>query len=287
MTPMKIGIVFRALHIALCPFMVFGWWIFPRLGVSGAAATNLIAHGFGASLGMWILFTGRTRLHMTFRNMRLDPNIIWRIVRIGIPNSLMQAQQHLSSLVLTWLIVPFGTLSVAAHYIWQRVDVILLTLGFGVGTGAGVLGAQNLGAGQTERAEKSGWLGVGLISIIMLVASVVLLLWADRIVRLFSSEPDLVELTSIFLRIAAASYIARGINNMFMQFLIGVGDTLMVMLGELISTWGILMPLAFFLPRITDLDVYGIRWAIVIRMFFAAAIFVVYFWMGKWKTRIV
>ena len=65
MTPMRIAIGFRALHIALCPALIFGWWIFPELGVRGAALTNIITQGLGLIFGFWVLFTGRTRLHLT------------------------------------------------------------------------------------------------------------------------------------------------------------------------------------------------------------------------------
>jgi putative MATE family efflux protein len=43
--PMLIAIFYRMFHIVLCPFLVFGWWIFPRLGVSGAALTNVFSQG--------------------------------------------------------------------------------------------------------------------------------------------------------------------------------------------------------------------------------------------------
>ncbi|MCJ7743840.1 MAG: MATE family efflux transporter, partial [Dehalococcoidales bacterium] len=68
MTPMRIAIVYRLFHVALCPFLVFGWWIFPRLGVSGAAMTNVVSQSLGMALGMWFLFSGRTRLRPTLRN---------------------------------------------------------------------------------------------------------------------------------------------------------------------------------------------------------------------------
>jgi Na+-driven multidrug efflux pump len=38
--PMWIAITYRLFHIALCPFLIFGWWIFPELGVRGAAYTK-------------------------------------------------------------------------------------------------------------------------------------------------------------------------------------------------------------------------------------------------------
>ncbi|MFC1954882.1 MATE family efflux transporter [Chloroflexota bacterium] len=63
--PMKITIAARLVHTVLTPFLVLGWWIFPRMGVSGAAMSNLIAFSAGMGLGLWFLFTRRTRLRLT------------------------------------------------------------------------------------------------------------------------------------------------------------------------------------------------------------------------------
>jgi Na+-driven multidrug efflux pump len=45
MTPMKIGFIFRIVHVLICPFLIFGWWISPKMGVNGAAMANLIFKG--------------------------------------------------------------------------------------------------------------------------------------------------------------------------------------------------------------------------------------------------
>jgi len=49
-TPMKISIGTRLFHILLCPFLIFGWWLFPQLGVRGAALSSIIAQGMAALL---------------------------------------------------------------------------------------------------------------------------------------------------------------------------------------------------------------------------------------------
>lgn len=54
-SPMKITIGFRIFHVALCPFLVFGLWIFPRLGVSGAAVTNVVSQSIGTLISIWVL----------------------------------------------------------------------------------------------------------------------------------------------------------------------------------------------------------------------------------------
>ncbi len=284
-TPMKISIYIRVVHVALCPFLVFGWWIFPRLGVGGAALSNVIYQILGMVLGLWILFSGRTRLRLTLRNFRLDPDMIWRIVKIGIPASVMGIQNTFGHLVLTWFMVPFGTFAIAAHSLVQRVEMMFFLPSMGLGTGAGVLVGQNLGAGQPGRAERSGWLATGFAEGFMVACSVAILLWAESIVGIFNTEPGLVEITSIFLRIAAAGYLVQGFIAVLQNCISGAGDTLPAMLISLIIVWVVQLPLAFLLPQVTDLGVNGVRWAIVAGITVGAVAYVAYFRLGRWKHK--
>ncbi|MFC2015073.1 MATE family efflux transporter [Chloroflexota bacterium] len=284
-TPMKISVIARLVHLVLDPFLIFGWWIFPRLGVSGAALANIFAHITGTILGLWALFSGRTRLRITLKNFRLDLNIIWRIVKIGIPSSISGIQRSIGNLALMWFIVPFGTMAIAAHTLCQRIEMIFFMLSFGLGMAAGVLVGQNLGAGQPERAEKSGWLAAGLVTIIMVVGSVALLLWTDGIVHIFTQEPGLEEIVSTFLRIAAVGYLVIGFTSVMMQGISGAGDTLPPMVISVSMVWLLQLPLAFLLPRITNLGVLGIRWAMVVAMVTGAVAYAIYFKLGRWKQK--
>src|SRR3989304_211469 len=112
-TPMRISIVTRLLHIALSPLLIFGWGFFPRLGVSGAALTGIISQGVAGGIGMWMLYSGRTRLQLNMSHFRFDWKMIWRITKIGIPASIMGTERASANLLLMWFIVPFGTPAVA------------------------------------------------------------------------------------------------------------------------------------------------------------------------------
>jgi len=63
-TPMWIAFLTRIFQAILCPFLVFGLWIFPDMGVSGAATADVVAQSSGLVVGFVILFTGRTRLKL-------------------------------------------------------------------------------------------------------------------------------------------------------------------------------------------------------------------------------
>jgi putative MATE family efflux protein len=299
-TPMWIGILFRFFHVVLCPFLVLGWWIFPQLGVSGAAFTNIISQGIGLGLSLWVLFTGRSiyfdsvrkmvrlgraRMKLTLDNFRVDPGIIWRIVRIGVPSSIMGMQMALAGFFFIRIMAPYGTFAVAAHTISQRVEMILFMPVMGLGMAAGTLAGQNLGAGQPERAERGGWLAATVALALMAVCCLALLLGAEGIVGIFNSESDLLTMGSKFLRIGAAGFFLIGFVIVLQFCISGAGDTIPPMVISLLMMWLIQLPLAYVLPRYTDLGVYGVRWAMVISIGAGTIAYSTYFKLGRWKRK--
>ena len=285
MTPLKVAVVIRCFNALLCPFLVLGWWIFPRLGVSGAAITYIMATGLGMCLCFWVLFTGRTRLHLSLRDFYPVPSIIWRILKIGIPASVSGLGKAFGDLILTSLMIPFGTLALAAHNLLARIELFVSTPGMGLGTGASVLVGQNLGAGQPEKAARSGWIATGLLLGFMLVCSVILVVWAENIIGIFNVEPDLVKTGMVFLRIAVVGYLFMCIVSILQNSIAGAGDTMTPMLMYMGMLWIVQIPLAFLLSRYTDLGVYGVRWAIVISFTIGAIAYLAYFQAGRWKHK--
>jgi len=298
----------------LGPFLVFGWWIFPRLGVSGTALTNVISQSIGAAIGLWALYSGRSvwldrgrwwndwgipgrfalwravrlgpsRLRITLRNFSLDRSIIWRIVRIGIPASVTGIERSFANLLLVKFVTPFGTIAVAAHSLIQRVAQFAHMPGMGIGQAAGVLAGQNLGARQPARAERTGWTAVALFSVVMVVAAIAIVFLAEEIIGIFNPEASLKALGGDFLRIEIVSFVVFGLVLVLSQCLNGVGDTMIPMITTLASMWLIQVPLAYFLPKYTDLGVYGIRWAIVSAIVLRAIIYTAYFKSGRWKRK--
>jgi putative MATE family efflux protein len=285
LTPMITEASLRTVHLVLCPFLVLGWWIFPAMGVKGAALSNVIAHSLGAIIVVVLIFSGRTRLRVTLKDCRPVPGLIRRILKIGIPSLVLHAQRSIGDLVLAWLIAPFGTLAVAAHSLVVRVEMIFLALGIGLGGGSGVLAGQNLGAEQPKRAEKSGWTAVLLMEAIMIVFSIAILIKAESVVAIFTSETDLINIGAVFLRIAITGYLVYGIVLVYQEFIASTGDTLPTMIVSIAMIWLVQLPLAFYLPGVANLGVYGIRWAIVAGLFAGAILYVIYFISGRWKAK--
>jgi putative MATE family efflux protein len=245
----------------------------------------VISQAIGGSVGLWILMAGYSRLHITFKGFKFDWDNIWRQIKIGIPSSANQMLRSFLGLLITKIIVPFGTFSLAAYVLIQRIDGFLDVGASAIGNAAGALSGQSLGAKKPERAEKTGWLAVGLGTGLMFVISIGILIWADKVVRVFNNTPGVVELASTLIRIACINYIMIAPASVLTSCLNQVGDTMIPLFASLVSMWGVQLPLAYILPKIFHNGVFGVMWAMVLALSVRAIAYLVYFRTGKWKFR--
>ena len=283
--PLLLETLTRAIHMTLCPCLVLGLWVFPRMGVGGAALASVIGQVVGAGLAAWLFFGGGTRLHITWKDFQPDFSIIGRILKIGLPSLLTGLQRSFGVLLIAFLMAPFGTMAMAAHGIYSRIELFIFLPGSGLAAGAGVLVGQNLGAGHPERAEKSSWIASVILEGLMIVVSAVLLLWADGIISIFTTDPELIRLGSTFLRIAVAGFTVIAFNLILQGCISGAGDTIANLILGFVAMWVVQIPLAVLLPRVNGLGALGIRWALVAGNIIGSIIYVAYFRLGKWRQK--
>jgi putative MATE family efflux protein len=284
-TPMLIESAMRVIHMTFCPFLVLGLWFFPRLGVTGAALSNVGAQTLGCLAIIWIVFGGKSRLKVKIKDLRFAPGTMWRLLKIGVPALMMNLQNALGSNLLMRLVVPFGTVAVAAQSLTSRVEMFLFVPGLGLGTGVGVMTGQNLGANQVKRVSKTAWVAVGFVQAFMVICCVIILIWAEGILGIFTQDRSVVEMGAMFLRISTSAYFVMSISQIMQSCVSGAGDTVPIMVISIAVIWAVQLPLAFLLSRITGLEVFGIRWAMAAGMGFSTIAYLIYYLSGKWKTK--
>ena len=283
-TPMKIITTQRALHIVLAPLLIFGWGFFPRLEVSGAALANTMAAGVGAAASMWVLTSGRTRVHIRLTR-RFNRSTIWEMLRIGLPAGINSAERSIARTFITRILTTFGTYGVAAHTVAVRIESLTELGSQGLGQAAGVMVGQNLGAGRPDRSYRSAWTALGLGAIVNTILAVLVIWKAESIIRIFSSDPELVRIATLYLRVRAADFVSMCGASVFSQALNTAGDTIPVMASSIATLWGIELPLAYFLPRITGWGIYAVAVANVICNTVRVILYMSFFQWGKWKEK--
>jgi putative MATE family efflux protein len=282
MTPMKATTISRVAHLVSAPVLIFGWLGFPQLDLAGAALANVVAQGLGVAWNSYALFAGTSRLHLTLRGYYVDFPLLARLVRIGAPASVTGLERSMVHLLLARLVTPFGTSALAAYGITRNLEQFTALGSMGLGRASGTLVGQNLGANNPERAKRTVRWALGYVTAIRGSMALMLMAFPALFVAIFSSDPALMEVAVVWVRIQAVTGLVMGGSMVFSQSFNVAGDTMAPMIITMIAMVGVELPLAFALSQWTPMGQYGIPLAITIAMILRIAIYFPYFLKGRW-----
>jgi len=157
------------------------------------------------------------------------------LFRLSIPGIIGMAVQALYNVVDSIYIGHVSKEALSALSLAFPIQMVLIALAVGTGVGATSLISRTLGAGDREKA---GLIADHIVLIaLMLGASVAVagMLWARQLLSLFTSEPQLIEMGSEYIRIIMVGSIAMFIPMLFNGILRGEGNTFIPMLTMLIG----------------------------------------------------
>jgi len=195
-----------AMHLVLCPVLVFGAGPIPPLGVAGAAASTVACNAIAALALLAWLSRRSSPVRILGSRWDLHRAAFRSVLSLALPSSLGPILSNGAILAATAYVGTFGTLAVAAYGIAARLEYILVPIAFGFGGALTAMVAANLGAHQAARAKHVTWTGAGLVwavtGAIGLVAAVQPSIWME----LFTTDAAVQEAGSTYLRIVGGSY---------------------------------------------------------------------------------
>ena len=277
----------NCINIVLDPCLIYGYGLFPELGLEGAAIATNIGRGVGVLYGLYYLCGGGGKIRLHIANLVLQMAVIVALLRISIGGVSQFLVSTASWVFLMQIVSGFGSAAVAGYTIAVRIVMFSILPAWGLSNAVATLVGQNLGAGQPDRAEASVWYIVKYNAIYMGFASLMILLFTRSIVGLFTDEPAVVEYAVQCLTIFAFAFVAWGAGMALSQAFNGAGDTMTPTWINVFCFWVVQMPLAYFLALGLDLGPVGVFWAVFASDILTGIVGFLVFRRGKWKGRIV
>ena len=284
---MRLLWVSNILNLVLDPCLIFGLGPFPRMGVTGAALATFTGRGIGVLYQFYRLFRGTERLCILACHLRLNIEVLWRLVKVSFTGILQFLIGQASWILLVRIVSLFGASALAAYTIAIRIVIFAILPSWGLSNAAATLVGQNLGAGHPDRARNAVW-RTGLWNMIFLGSvGLVFIAFAPFIIRLFSSDPEVLRTAIPCLRIFSCGNIAFAYGMVLMQAFNGSGDTLTPTYVNFFGFWLLEIPLAWALAMHTPLQVNGIFASVVVAQSVIVLITLYLFRKGNWaKQRI-
>lgn len=273
------------LNVVLDPIFIFTF----KMGVAGAAWATLISRALLAVAGLYILLRPSTIIKPNFKNFKFNREIIKKVIKVGLPSSVGQSGAALGFIVLNGFIGSYGTATIAAFGMVNRITSLIMQPAMGIGAALTAITGQNLGCEQVERVKEAFNKALKL-TISFSILGCMILLWKDNeIINFFIQSRDDAEVISqgiTYLKYISFSMPLMGIFSVFQGIFQGSGHTQYSMSMEIGRLWFVRLPMILIFKHFTSVGASGIWFS----MSFSNLIVCIYGYLvyrrDSWKTRV-
>jgi len=214
------------INIVLAPFLIFGWVSGIAMGIVGAAVASFVAILIGIVWLTWYFLPADS--YLKFRPAAWKPDFaLWRkMLTIGLPSGGEFALMSVYLVLVYAVTRPFGSAAQAGFGIGMRIlqagFLPVVALGFAVAPVAG----QNFGARRADRVRQTFRDAAILASSTMLALAIAVWLFGDVMVRVFSSDPQVIAVGVDYLHIIGWSFVLSGIVFVSSSMFQAMGNTM-------------------------------------------------------------
>ena len=210
-----------------------------HLSVVGVALATIISNYISAGMIIYFLLHEEDEFRLDFRKLTIKKRHLLRMLQIGLPAGLQGTVFSLSNVVIQSAINSFGADCIAGMTASQNFEFISYCLMNGFAQAALTFTSQNYGAGDSERCKKV-WrisMGMGMGFGVLLIG--IFLLGRHQIIRIFTTDPKVIEFALIRVRNALVLHFLcgcyeitggalRGLNRSMVPALIAIFGTCVI-----------------------------------------------------------
>ncbi len=266
-------LISAGINIFLDPIFIF----YLNLGVKGAAFATVISQFV---MMLWVLFHflhKRSVVHLFFKNMKFDFQIVKAIVAIGMAPFAMHLASSLVQGVLNTQLVKYGNdIAVAANGVLMSVIQVVFMCIIAVNMATQPIVGFNYGAKNFSRVRSTLLKAIFIASLISVGGFIIVELMPGVLVKMFNkTDSTLYNVGVRGLRIGAAMLFAVGFQVVVGNYFQATGKARLAMLLSLLRQVIVFTPVLIIFPKFFGLDgvwmsmpVADITSALVVGFFF-------------------
>jgi len=248
------------LNIILDPIMIYGYFGFPAMGVSGAAIATVAGQIIAAGLALFFNLRFNKEITLTIKGItHPDGKIIGRIYSVGVPSIIMSAIGSVMTVGINQIVRVFDAATAATAQavfgIYFKLQSFIFMPVFGLNNGMVPIIAYNYGARNKKRITKTMTLSIVYACSIMVIGFALFQIMPDRLLRIFDTgDADMVNILAIGTHtLRAISY-----SFLFAGYCIIAGSVFQALGNGMLSLWVsvcrqllVLIPAAYILAVTT------------------------------------
>lgn len=280
----KIPMIGNTLALVLKVILNFLLVYLFKWGIFGAALSTTLTRLFSAIFSIYLVFWSKKNwISLELKDLKFDYFTSKRILKVGIPAAVEQLGLRIGMLIFEMMVISLGNLSYAAHKIALTAESISFNLGFAFSFAASALVGQELGKGSSQKALKNGYICTIIAMIVMSTFGLLFFIMPQFLVSLFTNDKDVIELSTMALKIVSICQPFSGASMVLAGALRGAGDTKSVLLITYLGIFLIRIPITYLFLDVLNFGLAGAWIVMTIDLVIRSSLAFYIFRRGKWK----
>ena len=265
------------INVILDPILIFGWGPIPAMGMQGAALATLIAWALGLIYILYLLAYKRQLILPRLLKLKELRRTIGGILKIGLPAAGANMLTPIAGGILTAVVAGYGPGAVAAWGVGGRLESIASIVILALSMSLPPFISQNYGANNLLRVSKAYQICVRFVVVWQLLVFVVIYMLSGVLARLFSTEPEVINLIQAYLMIVPLGYGVQGIVILTNSSFNAMHLPMSALLMSVLRLFVFFVPISYLGSYLFDLK--GMFFAGIVANVLTAA--VAYIWFSR------
>lgn len=260
-----------------------------NMASAGAAWATIAAQALSVIISLVYLVKKKFFAEYKLSDFKISKDKLKPLMQIGLPSSVQSLVVSLSFLTLTALVnsLPNAEVASACQGIGGKINSFAILPGLAISSAISSMAGQNIGAGEYDRAKKTMKTGMIMAFGISIVVFAVVNLFPEFLIRLFDSEPEVIETGARYIRLISFDYLFACIMFCLNGLVIAAGNTYIALINAIVNGIIVRMPLAYFLVKVMDMGFDGVALAMGFASIGGIIIGAIYVHSGKWKKSMI
>lgn len=242
------------INIILDPILIFGWFDFPRMEVTGAALATVIGQIIAMIISAVMNVTKNADIQLKFKTMRPDKEVIGRIYSVGLPSIVMSSIASVMTFCMNKILMSFSSTATAVFGVYFKLQSFVFMPVFGLNNGMVPIIAFNYGAKQKQRIMKTMKLAMMYAFGMMLIGLVIFQLCSSMLLEMFNASDAMLSIGVPALRIISISFLFAAFSIISISMLQALGHGIYSMLISVGRQLIVLIPVAYLLSKTGNLN---------------------------------
>ena len=240
-----------------------------KMDVAGVALATVISQTISAFLVIRCLLKETEEFKLDLKQLKINPQILIRIIKIGVPAGLQGIIFSLSNVIIQSSINSFGAIVIAGNSAALNIENFIFTGMNGFSQGTLTFISQNFGAKKYQRINKTIIVALFCVFLVGFVFGNLTVILGRRLLSFFTTSPEVIESGISRLKIICTTYALCGMMDVMGNAIRGIGHSVLPMIITLLGACGIRLlwiSTIFLIPKFHSCNTifvsYPISWTV-------------------------